>query len=163
MQWQTDFTISVNLDLNTTFFWLYYLSKFFGFIFTKSSTLTVLLKYRVYDIHVHKFTDIIPTSKLLFNFFILGWTINLFICSTTIPKNWCSMKYDRNPVYIQTYLMDHWWFMPDWAANCWIICCCSGVYVEGVWVKGAGGEDSGTGLDDGVGAGCLKAFYKEIS
>lgn len=26
-------------------------------------------------------------------------------------------------------------------------------------MKGAGGEDSGTGLEDGVGAGCLKAFW----
>ena len=36
------------------------------------------------------------------------------------------------------------------------------MYVEGVWEKGAEGEASGTGLDEGVGAGCLKAFCKQI-
>lgn len=74
------------------------------------------------------------------------------------PKElWCKIETYENA----TYLRDHAWFMPDWAENCWIICCCSAVYVEGAGENGAAGEASGTGLEEGVGAGCLKAFYRQ--
>ena len=65
-----------------------------------------------------------------------------------------------------SYLMDHSLFMPDCSANLTIICCCMSVYAGPGWGaadvpgegKGAAGEASGTGLEEGVGAGCLNAF-----
>jgi hypothetical protein len=35
------------------------------------------------------------------------------------------------------------------------------VNADEAWENGAAGEASGTGLEEGVGAGCLKAFYRK--